>query len=404
MDYFDIRDVMKESPNTHIFNIVGQGGVGKTYSVKKFVLLDFLKNGKKFVYVRRWTTEIQTLDTVFLDIEDDKEILEAYDDCKYADKFERFHVMPRGSWFWLVGEKNDTQIEWLERIGRCAALSQSTRFKGGTYPNFRTIFQDEAITREGYVSGDDEASHFTQIVDTVARSNNDCIVILCGNPDANIEASPYFKHLNIDYARIQPNTVYYFDTKKRDGKILANNECFVKLAGYERKSGDNNESYLNPYTSDIWKTPQGEMRLTGEVLTKKFPQIEKIGVEHITPEFKFILETPVFANDEYRRKLHIYFGYWNTEDERNDEPVMVVLKNDDYKLARQIEPERVIYGRYDLLDVRARCVKQVYRYTIPHEPKYAELREIIAGVNDNRFILTDDNRAATLFEEIAEST
>ena len=68
MDYFDIRDVMRESPNTHIFNIVGQGGVGKTYSVKKFVLLDFLQNGKKFIYVRRWTTEIQTLDTVFLDI------------------------------------------------------------------------------------------------------------------------------------------------------------------------------------------------------------------------------------------------------------------------------------------------------------------------------------------------
>lgn len=400
--YFDIRDVIAESPNTHIFNIIGQGGVGKSYSTKKLAILNYLQKKEKFVYVRRWTTELKGLESVFLDTEDDAEILEAWNDSEYANKYARFHVLPRGEWFYLVGEKEDTKIDWLQRFGRIIPLSQSTRFKGGTYPKFTLIFQDEAITNEGYVDGADEAAHFTQIVDTVSRANSNCIVVICGNPDANIEASPYFQHMRIDYAHIQPNTVYYFDTVKKNGKILANNECFVKLANYEQNN--TGESYLNPYTSDIWKTPQGEMRLTGEVLTKKYAQIETVGTSHIRPVYKMILETPVFAIEEYRRKLHIYFGYWEPGEDRVTESVLIVLKNDDTTLRAQIDDDRIIYARYDALDVRARPYKQVYRFTIPHEPKYAEIREIMNGVNDTRFIFTDDNRAATMYEEIARDT
>ena len=84
--YFDVRDVIAESPNTHIFNIIGQGGVGKSYSVKRYILLEFFNNGKQFVYVRRWTTELTQLDTVFTDMEDDPEIVEAWQDSKWRKK------------------------------------------------------------------------------------------------------------------------------------------------------------------------------------------------------------------------------------------------------------------------------------------------------------------------------
>ncbi len=59
MEYFDIRKIIADSPNTHVFNIVGQGGVGKSYSTKKYVLENYLKRKEQFIYVRRWTTEIQ---------------------------------------------------------------------------------------------------------------------------------------------------------------------------------------------------------------------------------------------------------------------------------------------------------------------------------------------------------
>ena len=80
MKYFDIRELIKESPNTHIFNVIGQGGVGKSYSAKKYVLLRFFEAQEKFVYVRRWTTEITSgmLASVFTDVETDEEVVYAW--------------------------------------------------------------------------------------------------------------------------------------------------------------------------------------------------------------------------------------------------------------------------------------------------------------------------------------
>ena len=396
--YFDVRDVINESPNTHVFNIIGQGGVGKSYSVKRFILLDFFEKGNQFVYVRRWTTELEQLDTVFSDTELDEEVIHAWKGTKHAEKYETFHVLPFGSWFWLCGEKNDTKIEKIARIGRAVALSKATSFKGGTYNNFRTVWQDECITNEGYVHGDGEASAFDKIVNTVGRSCNEILVFLCGNPDSNIEASPYFKSLNIDYEHIQANTVYYYDKIAPSGRILANNVCFIKLSGYE-KTGDGT-SYLNEYTANIWDTPQGEMRLTGDVVTNKYPQLDKIGTKCIEVKFKVILETPIIARDEYRRKLYIYFGYWKDESAFCDEPVQIVLKHDEQDFNRQLGISRTLYGRYDMLDIRTRPYKQIYRFKLPQDEKYKELREIVRGVETNGFLLTDDNRAATLFNTI----
>lgn len=399
--YFDVRDVINESPNTHVFNIIGQGGVGKSYSVKRYILLEFFNHGKQFVYVRRWTTELTQLDTVFTDIEDDEEIIDAWKDSKWASKFNTFHILPFGSFFWLCGEKNDTKIEKLERVGRAIALSKATSFKGGTYNNYSTVWQDECITDEGYVSGDGEAARFDKIVNTVGRSINEVRIFLCGNPDSNIEASPYFTKLNIDYEHLQANTVYYFDKVSPTGKILANNICFIKLSGYEN-TGDGS-TFLNEYTANIWDTPQGEMRLTGDVVTKRYPQLDKIGVSAITVHFKIILETPVIAREEYRRKLYLYYGVWRDENAYCNEPVMIVLKHDNNVLNGQIDNGRTLYARYDQRDVRARPYKQIYRYNIPRTEKFAELRAIIEGVQTNGFMLTDDNRAATLFETIVEN-
>ena len=98
LQYFDVRDVIRESPNTHVFNIVGQGGVGKTYSLKKVFLLDFFTSKCQFVYIRRWTTEVQgsELDTVFTDSESDEEINEAWADSEYSSKYVTWHIMKRG--------------------------------------------------------------------------------------------------------------------------------------------------------------------------------------------------------------------------------------------------------------------------------------------------------------------
>ena len=124
MEYFDIRKIIADSPNTHVFNIVGQGGVGKSYSTKKYVLENYLKRKEQFIYVRRWTTEIQNdnLETVFADLEEDPEVLQWWKDWNDEEKYKYFHILPKGGWFQIVAEDVKGEFHYLEKIGRPVAL------------------------------------------------------------------------------------------------------------------------------------------------------------------------------------------------------------------------------------------------------------------------------------------
>ena len=57
------------SYNSFISMIVGDRGVGKTYSITKEVLInDFLKNGTQFMYIRRKNTELDKIEMFFDDM------------------------------------------------------------------------------------------------------------------------------------------------------------------------------------------------------------------------------------------------------------------------------------------------------------------------------------------------
>ena len=57
------------SYNSYISMIVGDRGVGKTYSITKELLInDFLKNGTQFMYIRRKNTELDKIEMFFDDM------------------------------------------------------------------------------------------------------------------------------------------------------------------------------------------------------------------------------------------------------------------------------------------------------------------------------------------------
>ena len=54
--------------------LIGERGVGKTYGMTKFLIKQFLKSGKQFVYLRRYKTELKESVPQFFDkIKDDKD-------------------------------------------------------------------------------------------------------------------------------------------------------------------------------------------------------------------------------------------------------------------------------------------------------------------------------------------
>lgn len=379
--YFNIADVIAESPETRLFHIVGQRGVGKTFSVKKYVIDQYLATGKKFVYVRRWTTEIQgqELRGVFTDVVDYIDFTRL--PKKFAS-FHRYHILPKASQFWLVGEKLDGTLDFLETVGRITCISKAEQFKGGTYNEFNTVMFDEYITERGYIGGDKEPELFAKIVNTVGRetkTNADLRIFMLGNPDASIEACPYVTNLKLDYSRLQVNTAYHFDSKT-NGKVLANNIVFVKLGNY-------NGTFLNEYTSGLFETAEEEMSLTGEVKTYKFIHDDDV-FEQFKPEIGLIVETPVITNEEFHKKIYVYYGMMYNE------VVCVVLTHHKWDL------ENTLYCRYEELDFRPRPYPQTFRVNIPPLEEYAPLKRMMACVDATHLTLTDDDRSATLYQQI----
>lgn len=384
--HFNVEDLINSSPNSSVFYIVGQGGVGKTYSSKRYVLKQYLNRKRKFIYVRNVTTEATAsyLMDVFSDVEDDPEI--PWDKIDPEHKYYAFHVLPRGNHFYIVGEKLDGKIVWLDQIGRIIALTMAQRFKGGAYNTSSTILFDEFIA-EGKPDPK-MATNLSKIINTVGRANNpDLKVICCGNPDYSIELNPLLEGLHLDYARLQDNTAYYYDSRDDEGHILANNVVFFKIANWKGE-------FLNQKTAHIFGSAEELMRSTGAVKRNNYIHLDDDIIKRdFKPLYELQVETPILAEAEYHRRIYIYYGeMWN-------EPVALALNHREY--ADKGLPS--LYCRYTETDFRPRPVPQTFRINIPPEGRYADLKAIMAAVDANRLIISPDDGTATLYEQIRES-
>lgn len=389
-EFYDVRDTIKQVPSATIFYIVGQGGVGKTYSVKKELLLNVINNDKGFIYVKRYAAEYAAneLNEVFADVIEDPEVKDAL-----AEKFDpdaryfRLHILQNGAWFAVKGENEKTgKLTLIRKIGRIAAISQAQRFKGAAYNMaFNMIMFDEFISPgRGYVTGDNEPGEFDKIIGTVAREDNPVKIFMCANPDAPIEACPYLYPLKLDYANLQENTVYKFDTITPDGHRIADNVVFIKLANYA------GNTYINKKAGFLFGTSAERVRMSGEVLTYEYIHLDY--KERFKPEYELIVETPKITDTEYHVRIYAYVGFVD-----NKEPALVICKH------RRFKVRNILYCRYDRNDYRKRDELQTYRLNIPPHEQYAGLVKMMHYIDASQIIITEDDQAATLYEHIRNS-
>lgn len=382
IEYFDLRKhVLDKSPTTKLIYAIGKRGAGKTYSGKKEAINRYININKKFVYVRRWTTEITAglLKTVFSDVENDPEI--EWNKLEYG--YYKYHVLPKSGNFWLVGEDEDGKLHYIDIMGVITCVSDAEHFKGGVYNNYSMIIFDEFITEKGYIHGDKEPDLFDKIVNTVGRSINDeLIVYMAGNPDEMVELCPYLYSLKLNYNKLKPNTVYFYDTVT-DTDILEKNIAFIKV----KVEGDT----LNKATSSLFGTAEERMSLSGDTKIHEFINIDY--KDHFKPLYELEVELPIIADDEgyWHKKIYVYYGHmWNNI-------VCVISKHEEYKIDK-------LFCRYDQNDFRKRSCRQTFRINIPPEEAYAELNKMIHIVDCNKFIITADNEAASAFFQIREAS
>ena len=156
-----------------LFNfIVGARGVGKTYGCKEWAIKDYLKNGKQFVYVRRYKEEF-------------KKVHKFFDDIK--DKFPEHQFGVKFPYAYIDGTP----------VGNFIALSTAKIEKSTPFPDVNKIIYDEFILDKGYHRYlPDEVTNYLELYSTVARDRDDVIAMFLSN--ALTITNPYFIYFNLN--------------------------------------------------------------------------------------------------------------------------------------------------------------------------------------------------------------
>lgn len=199
--YYDLQPVL--SYNALINIIVGERGVGKTYSCKKFCIKDFINHGNQFVYIRRYDTELkQSVDGFF-------------DGLLANHEFE-------GHTFKIVRKnKNTTFYCDDEEMGYAITLSTASQLKSKEFPKVKNLVYDEFIIDKGvYHYLQNEVHTFLDICETLFRLR-DFRAFLLGN--AINRVNPYFNYFGIDMPYNSEIKTY------KDGAILI---CYIKNQAY----------------------------------------------------------------------------------------------------------------------------------------------------------------------------
>ena len=136
--YYSLDRILKENA---VYNVVfGERSNGKTYSVLKYVLNDYFKNGGTFAYVRRWKEDVTgaRASSVFSALNSNKEVYK-------LSNGEFDLVYYRASKFYLANYDEDMKIKYSESnlLGYTFALSDSEHNKSISYPDVKTILLHE---------------------------------------------------------------------------------------------------------------------------------------------------------------------------------------------------------------------------------------------------------------------
>lgn len=171
--YFDIEPIM--SRNALMTFIISSRGAGKTYSAKQRILRRFEKNGEKFAFLKRRESEIvATAGRFWDDMETENQVFRHY---------KGGHQIGEKTKYFDDDGNEVEEIVWKE-LGVSTALSTTTKLKGVSPQNVKTILWDEFVAYDGgYLP--DEATRLLDVIETFGRMNNDVRVIATGNKNEN---------------------------------------------------------------------------------------------------------------------------------------------------------------------------------------------------------------------------
>lgn len=202
--YYSLKRILENGCEYNM--ILGARSNGKSYAVKHHCIKEFWEDGKKFIYLRRFTVEIKIA------------MVEAYfndADIKKITKGKRDGVLIYRSGIYLAHENHETgKLERDEQMGMIMSLSIQGHYKSMSMLEYKNIIYEEFITNGTYL--DNETNELQQIVSTIAR-NGKVTVFLIGNTISRL--CPYFNEWQLyNIPRQKQGTIelYHMKTENKD--------------------------------------------------------------------------------------------------------------------------------------------------------------------------------------------
>lgn len=192
-----------------LFTLVNaERGVGKTYGFKKHAINNFIKNRKKFVYVRRFESELQEINTFFDDI------------LLKERRLQEHEFKVKDNRFLMDGAE----------IGFYLPLTKAQQFKSMPFVDYDLILFDEYIIDDNthhYIAN--EINIFYNLCETIFRMN-DFKAFLFGN-SANL-LNPY--NIHFDFFDLPYSKNHLWNKKLDAVYIYAQNKAYQDYKSHTR--------------------------------------------------------------------------------------------------------------------------------------------------------------------------
>ena len=193
--WYDVSTIYKKGADYTI--AYGQRSGGKTYSALRLCLKEFKSAKKRFVYLRRWTDDVNTFACSTLI---KQELVDEVFGKDYTVTF-RNHI------FTLLHEYTDelgNEHSDKEEIGYACAISEAKHRKGTNFPNVNIVLFDEFIDMSGENVLAIEYNKFENIISTIKRTSKIRIIMLANTVS---KYSEYFTKLGINPDHIQQGEI-----------------------------------------------------------------------------------------------------------------------------------------------------------------------------------------------------
>lgn len=193
MKYYNLKPILEKNAQWNI--IFGERSNGKTYSVLKYGLENYVKHKKQLAIVRRWQDDFTgKRGQVMFDS------LVSNNEVKKLTKGEWTGITYYASkWYLHRYDEEEKKIVDQQPFAYGFAVSSMEHDKSTSYPNITTILFDEFISSSGRGYLTDEFVLFCNVCSTIIRQRDDVKIILCGNTINKY--NPYFSELGLKHIK-----------------------------------------------------------------------------------------------------------------------------------------------------------------------------------------------------------